>query len=136
VSVLFWAKCLADGRQAWKTTKPFRLPVFAALIYGLTVYCAITATVRRSPLGLVSASHGVFILHLLAKAGDISLAYALSSSLEGLMWFVVARAKGMRLSTFLAFSGSTNVFGLAMMILSRSSGGERSSRARRTALVR
>ncbi|KAI9648803.1 hypothetical protein NHQ30_003443 [Ciborinia camelliae] len=53
-----------------------KIILFPALISLVTTYRAVTSTHRYSPLRLVSSEHGILILHIMSKAGDIALTTA------------------------------------------------------------
>lgn len=88
---------------------------FPALVYLVTLYCAATSSHRYSPLGLVSPEHGILLLNVLSKAGDIALAASAESAWSSIKFMVVARNSPTSLSTVFALSSSigwTGLFGI------------------------
>jgi hypothetical protein len=97
--------------------------VLAIITYGITSYCAATASVRHSPLALLSPSHGVLLLNVLSKGSDIGLGYAVSAMWESLQWTNIVRGPDAPLVTFLALSELISFLGLFRMLVSRVSMG-------------
>jgi hypothetical protein len=100
-------------------------PGLALLFYALTLYVASTASTRRTVLGSVNASTGNWFLTLLAKAGDITFAFAVEDAFDTLTWRMLKKRKrtsgrhsfgGMKLYWFLALVSSTGVEGLVKII--------------------
>jgi hypothetical protein len=100
-------------------------PALALFFYVLTLCVASTASTRRTVLGSVNAPTGNWFLTLLAKAGDITFAFAVEDAFDTLTWRKLKERKrrngpetfvGMRLYWFLALLSSTGVEGLVKII--------------------
>ncbi|KAF2678171.1 hypothetical protein K458DRAFT_395238 [Lentithecium fluviatile CBS 122367] len=61
-------------------------PLLALLIYALTLSTAYRATSPSSSLGRISPEWGIWVLAILAKAGDISFAFAVEDAFDTLAW--------------------------------------------------
>lgn len=107
----------APTRLSGRFFKRMSTVALPTLIYAITVYCAFTARYHNSPLGLVSASNGILILHLLSKAGDVALAAAAHSAWTQIQWALASRNPGPTLSTIFALSTSTRTYGLTQILM-------------------
>lgn len=86
--------------------------LFPTLVYLITLYCAITSSHQHSPLGLVSSEHGILILNVLSKVGDIVLVAAAETLWEFITLVLVAGKTSTSLSTIFALSSNIGFFGL------------------------
>lgn len=93
--------------------------VFPAIVYAVTLYCAATSTYRYSPLGLVSPKHGILILNILSKAGDVALATAADSAWSAIKFMVTFRRSPTSLSTVFALSSGIGWLGLTGIMTQR-----------------
>ncbi|KAF2477512.1 uncharacterized protein BDR25DRAFT_299433 [Lindgomyces ingoldianus] len=101
----------------------------ATLVYSITLYIAASAPYRHTLLGSVSAPLGNWFLTILAKAGDISFAFAVEDTVDTLTWRRLKEMRriggrgvfsGVNLGWFLALISSTGAEGL-LRILRKSS---------------
>jgi len=104
---------------AKRLVKAQKLTFLAAIAYGLTVYCSLTAASLKSPLGLVSPTHGILIIHILSKFSDIALGMAISSMWASIQWSRVFSKGGTSLPTYFALGGPTGKPGLWEMLVTK-----------------
>lgn len=110
--------------------------IVPALVYTATTYCAVTSPRRYSPLGLVSPEHGILILNILSKVGDIVLASAAEALWESITCVVAAGKVPTSLSTAFALSSGIGFFGLFDILRQRNVKLSRSYNERWWALLR
>ncbi|ORY15112.1 hypothetical protein BCR34DRAFT_188905 [Clohesyomyces aquaticus] len=111
----------ASRNPKFKWLSYFSKPIIASLVYFVTLYVSASAPFRHTFLGRVSAPLGNWFLTILAKAGDISFAFAVEDTIDTLTWRrLKERTKiagsgnfnGIRLEWFLALMSTTGVEGL------------------------
>lgn len=105
-------KELAPTKFTLRFLESSKLTLLALLIYALTIYIAVTAADHNSPLGLVLPNHGILILHLLSKAGDIAFAAAAGSVWCNIQWKLISGTLKPSLASVFALSPWTDVLGL------------------------
>ena len=105
--------------EAIRFTKAFNLAILAAIAFMLATYCSMIATSLKSPLGLVSPSHAILILHVLAKFSDFVTGLAISSMWSSFQWAEVFSETGLSFLACLTLDASTEALGLWKILLTR-----------------
>ncbi|KAH7076169.1 hypothetical protein FB567DRAFT_583288 [Paraphoma chrysanthemicola] len=99
-------------------------PLVAIIVYGVTLGITFSAGKPRTLLGAVNDSWGIWVLVIVAKAGDLYFAYALADAFDCVAWGKLktagrddsGRSLGRRPREFLALISSTGVIALGCIV--------------------
>jgi len=127
-------RVLAFKKSVLRVVTDCKFFILACAVYIVTVGCTTTVSWRYTPLGSVSGPVGIFLLNLLAKAGDVVYALAVAEALENLQWGELITKSSACLTKYLAVNMSTPMSSLLQISWSRAPTRAR-TRARSWAII-
>ncbi|KAH7063791.1 hypothetical protein BKA63DRAFT_182460 [Paraphoma chrysanthemicola] len=115
----------ASNRRSYASVASYwQQPLVAIIVYAVTLGITFSATSRYTLLGVANDNWGIWILGIVAKAGDLYYAYAVADAFDCVAWGKLrtagrdplGRSLGRRLDEFLALTSSTGVLALGWIV--------------------